>query len=397
MSHMTEFSISGLAGSDKVYSQKLNKDVNVFFGLNGSGKTSLLKILHSAMSDDVDILKNVPFKSAEVKLYSIEFNKVFTRTIKQINGHDRQTDAFDFRDAFLDEILDDTPLDELPDNAVKKLLKNVHSNDLVWKTEPKTAKFRGLRHKYLPTSRLYLGGKSWRSLKQLSEEQLDLFFARSLQELWAHYSANTLSVIRKAQEEGIANILKAMLSTKTQNQKVAPKIDPKTAYKRVTAFLKRQEGAVANILGTPKAFEKRYLTEPHIQSVVSDINEIEQEIEQAMMPRQKLEQLIQNLLSGNKEIQFKDRTIDVKTHNGTNIGLHSLSSGEKQLILILLETFLAGESSILIDEPEISMHIDWQQQLISALTQLNSSAQIILATHSPEIMADVDDDRIFRL
>jgi predicted ATP-binding protein involved in virulence len=120
MSHITEFSISGLAGSDKVYSQKLNKDVNVFFGLNGSGKTSLLKILHSAMSDDVNILKNVPFKSAEVKLYSIEFNKVFTRTLKQINEHDKQTDAFDLRDAFLEDILEDMPLYELPDNAVKK-------------------------------------------------------------------------------------------------------------------------------------------------------------------------------------------------------------------------------------------------------------------------------------
>ncbi|MEN8215570.1 MAG: hypothetical protein ABFS56_04190 [Pseudomonadota bacterium] len=43
------------------------------------------------------------------------------------------------------------------------------------------------------------------------------------------------------------------------------------------------------------------------------------------------------------------------------------------------------------------MHIDWQQQLINVMTQLNPSAQIILATHSPEIMADVDDDRIFRL
>jgi len=106
---------------------------------------------------------------------------------------------------------------------------------------------------------------------------------------------------------------------------------------------------------------------------------------------------MQNLLSGNKEVQFNEQTIEVKTHEGIHIGLHSLSSGEKQLILILLETFLTGENSILIDEPEISMHIDWQQQLINIMMQLNSSAQIILATHSPEIMADVDDDRIFRL
>jgi ABC-type cobalamin/Fe3+-siderophores transport system ATPase subunit len=62
MSYITEFSICDLAGSDKVYSQKLNKDVNVFFGLNGSGKTSLLKILHSATSDDTNILVNVRLK-----------------------------------------------------------------------------------------------------------------------------------------------------------------------------------------------------------------------------------------------------------------------------------------------------------------------------------------------
>jgi translation initiation factor RLI1 len=118
MSYITEFSISGLVGKD--YSQKLNKDVNVFFGLNGSGKTSLLKILHSAMSDDLEILENVPFKSAEIQIYSTDLDKVFTRTIKQVNN--RQTNAFDFRDTFLDDILDDIPLDELPDNTVKNLL-----------------------------------------------------------------------------------------------------------------------------------------------------------------------------------------------------------------------------------------------------------------------------------
>jgi len=363
MSHIIEFSIAGLVGNNKIYSQKLNKDINVFFGLNGSGKTSLLKILHSAMSDDTEILKNVPFKNAAVKLYSTQANKIFTRTIKQVNGGGKQ------REAFL--------------------------NDLVWKTKPNIPKFIGLPHKHLPPSRLYLGGKLWRSLKSVSEEELERRFADFLQALWAHYSANTLTIIRKAQEKGITNILKAMLSTKNQQPKLAPKIDPETAYKRVSAFLKRQEGAVADILGAPKAFKKRYLAEPHIQSVVSDLNEIEQEIEQALTPHQKLAQLMQNLLSGNKEVQFNEQTIEVKTHEGIHIGLHSLSSGEKQLILILLETFLAGENSILIDEPEISMHIDWQQQLINVMTQLNSSAQIILATHSPEIMADVDDDRIF--
>lgn len=103
------------------------------------------------------------------------------------------------------------------------------------------------------------------------------------------------------------------------------------------------------------------------------------------------------MFSGNKEVRFKDRSIDVEAQDNTTIGLSSLSSGEKQVLRIFIETLLASSSSILIDEPEISMHIDWQRQLIPALQQLNPQAQLILATHSPEVMADIDDDKIFRL
>ena len=66
-------------------------------------------------------------------------------------------------------------------------------------------------------------------------------------------------------------------------------------------------------------------------------------------------------------------------------------------MLIFLETFLSGESTILIDEPEMSMHIDWQLELVSALRQLNPKAQLIFSTHSPEIMAEIEDDKVFRL
>jgi AAA15 family ATPase/GTPase len=66
MSHIMKFSIKELAGRKKEYTRILNEDINIFFGLNGSGKTSLLKILHAAMSMDRDILRNVPFKQANI-------------------------------------------------------------------------------------------------------------------------------------------------------------------------------------------------------------------------------------------------------------------------------------------------------------------------------------------
>jgi predicted ATP-binding protein involved in virulence len=58
---------------------------------------------------------------------------------------------------------------------------------------------------------------------------------------------------------------------------------------------------------------------------------------------------------------------------------------------------MAQANTILIDEPEISMHIDWQRSLVQSMTRLNPQAQIILATHSPEVMADVKEEHIFRL
>jgi len=130
--------------------------------------------------------------------------------------------------------------------------------------------------------------------------------------------------------------------------------------------------------------------------VVNDINEIENDIEKARQPQRQLQQLIQYLFSGNKELQFKEQ-IEMTHLDGSNLDLSVLSSGEKQLILILLETFLAKESCILIDEPEISMHIDWQERLVDAMRQLNPSVQIILTTHTPEMMVNIEDDRIFRL
>lgn len=61
-----------------------------------------------------------------------------------------------------------------------------------------------------------------------------------------------------------------------------------------------------------------------------------------------------------------------------------LSSGEKQIFYILLQTLIQdGQPFILLlDEPEISLHIEWQRDLIQYIRQLNKNCQIIAVTHS---------------
>ena len=116
-----------------------------------------------------------------------------------------------------------------------------------------------------------------------------------------------------------------------------------------------------------------------------------------MASRDNLEKLILGMFSGNKTLKFENSGISVETTEGEHIRLASLSSGEKQALRMFIDTLLVHHNSLLIDEPELSLHVDWQRILMHAMRQLNPDAQLILATHSPEIMADVADDNIFRL
>lgn len=72
------------------------------------------------------------------------------------------------------------------------------------------------------------------------------------------------------------------------------------------------------------------------------------------------------------------------------ISMDKLSAGEKQLLLILITVFLQDEKPyiLLMDEPELSLHISWQDKLISTLRELNPNCQLIISTHSPSIFAN---------
>ena len=69
----------------------------------------------------------------------------------------------------------------------------------------------------------------------------------------------------------------------------------------------------------------------------------------------------------------------------TIIDNFKLSSGEKQLLIIFLTVILQGDKSfiLLMDEPESSLHVEWQAMLLDSLKGLNDNVQIIIATHNP--------------
>lgn len=67
-----------------------------------------------------------------------------------------------------------------------------------------------------------------------------------------------------------------------------------------------------------------------------------------------------------------------------------LSSGEKQMLIILLTVLTEDRQPyvLFMDEPEASLHFEWQKRLIGMIRDLNPNAQIILTTHSPAVIID---------
>lgn len=92
----------------------------------------------------------------------------------------------------------------------------------------------------------------------------------------------------------------------------------------------------------------------------------------------------------------EEKELIVKTSDGKKLDLSCLSSGEINILAILKEMIFESErdSIMLVDEPEISLHIAWQQQLgeiIQGIMKEKEGAQVVLATHSPFIAAGNTD------
>jgi predicted ATPase len=75
---------------------------------------------------------------------------------------------------------------------------------------------------------------------------------------------------------------------------------------------------------------------------------------------------------------------------GEELSPYCLSAGEKQVLIILLTVLLQNERHcvLLMDEPEVSLHVEWQQRLVRIIRGLNPNVQIILTTHSPAMIMD---------
>lgn len=88
----------------------------------------------------------------------------------------------------------------------------------------------------------------------------------------------------------------------------------------------------------------------------------------------------------------KGKGFEIKAHDSSEINVSSLSSGEQHELVLLYQLLfhVQQDSLIMIDEPELSLHVNWQRRFVKDIQEIIQlrNFDVLIATHSPQIVAD---------
>ena len=110
--------------------------------------------------------------------------------------------------------------------------------------------------------------------------------------------------------------------------------------------------------------------------------------QQLSLPKLRFQDMVDDLFADTgKKIVRTENEIRF-SQIGETLVPYQLSSGEKQMLAILLTVLVEDNQHyvLFMDEPEVSLHIEWQKRLIDLCVELNPNVQIILTTHSPAVV-----------
>ncbi|WP_175692723.1 AAA family ATPase [Burkholderia ambifaria] len=356
-----EFQVVGLFGRDDKVVARLNGDLNILTGRNGSGKTSILKLLWYIMSGNIlNALKEVNFRKATLVTDEYEC------TVHRIDAfHCKIELTIDGRTRIFEDIVDGDG--DVVINAEDEV-------DAVLRVKGGSV--------FLPTFRRIEGGFTiGTTLSQVAR------LGRPKNEVEESMSA----VAKKLTHEN--HVFVSSTST----------VDIVTLLLKKYADLSQsytdvQQETSNNIISDIKAFKSDALDVTQIKAanevldkIRAMIEDMESRREQIMNPFHAISPIVKRLFR-HTGIKIGGRLSFGEAANAINS--ESLSAGEKQMLSFICYNAFYRDSVIFIDEPELSLHVDWQRQLFPVLQRQQSSNQFIIATHSPFIFSKFPDKEI---
>lgn len=133
-----------------------------------------------------------------------------------------------------------------------------------------------------------------------------------------------------------------------------------------------------------------------IDQIISLYEDAQEEIEKSYKQFTKFESLANLYFEENKKSLVVEKNGDLKISlpNGDTTGIYRLSSGEKQIIVMLAQLIFGEQrDTFIIDEPELSLHLGWQELFVKTLLEASPNTQFIMATHSPAILGNIENQK----
>lgn len=148
-----------------------------------------------------------------------------------------------------------------------------------------------------------------------------------------------------------------------------------------------------------KALGQWFINSPQLEridNIISLYENAQNEIVNDYIQFTKFETLANLYFSENsKKLRIKKNgEIEIELPNEEYSSIYKLSSGEKQIIVMLAQLIFGKKRQIfIIDEPELSLHLGWQEIFVKTIIDASPDTQFILATHSPSIIGHIANEK----
>ncbi|MEL7023301.1 MAG: AAA family ATPase [Pseudomonadota bacterium] len=365
--------IDGLHGVDSVATIDFNDDINILTGRNGSGKTTILKLVWYLISANIErAVREIRFSRVVLS------TDAYTLEIRRSRRKDREIAEYKITSS-----VGDVLLDKLEPRGRDQVVED--ANQLTIDLIPESI--------FFPTFRRIEGGFSMTDGVHLRSRHItrgnDGYIVRrdgfgsDIQEAIANH-AEMLSVQGHRFVSSISTVDIQKVVTQRHND----------ATNRVESFSKSlsdkifQEIRDYNARSGP---EISNTAEQTLEKIYKDVQQFEKTRKDEFQSLKVLSDVVHRIFD-HKGIRLNARVTLGEIGNSMNS--EALSAGEKQMLSFLCYNAFFKGCPFFIDEPELSLHVDWQRMLLDVLLEQESGNQYFIATHSPFIYTPFEDKEI---
>lgn len=338
-------------------------DTIVLAGINGSGKTSILQLLQKVFSEKSNLLriKDTPhdFGKNSDAIICEELSIEFESSLDFINIFKGL--IFSFNQQALKRKVGIENFNPLLKSTFTKLSvaaknkEDIKIFEFCYKIENNTEQFTIKKNDFLPFG-------------ILSEDDLSKYFSV------LYFVASSFELDDHSENKDFFDLIYPNKQSNERNG-IVRLVD-------IFSHKKEIEGYLINSIINAVLENREITVKKAVDSRIEEINKI-----------------LRNIKINTKLINLTSEKAIFESPNGKKISIDDLSSGEKQLYYraVLLSKLNIKNSLILVDEPETSLHPTWQREVIKLYQNAGENNQVILATHSPHIIASVAPKNIFLL